>query len=59
MVDCGQLPDPTNGLVTLTGAVLGSTATYSCDTGFNLVGSTLRTCQANGLWSGSAPTCEG
>ncbi len=33
-------------------------ATYSCDTGYNLVGNTMRTCQANETWTGSDPTCE-
>ena len=35
------------------------TATYSCDTGYNLVGNSTRTCQAGGVWSGSEPTCQG
>ena len=55
-VDCGSLTDPGNGSVTLT---VGTTATYSCNTGYNLVGDSTRTCQATGKWSGSAPTCQG
>ena len=55
-VDCGSLTDPGNGNVTLT---VGTTATYSCNTGYNLVGDSTRTCQATGKWSGSAPTCQG
>ena len=59
-MDCGSLPDPTNGSVTLTaGTLLGQNATYSCDTGYNLVGDSTRTCQATGNWSGSEPTCQG
>ena len=59
-VDCGSLTDPANGQVThVTGTDLGQTATYSCNTGYNLVGDSTRTCQATGNWSGSAPTCEG
>ena len=60
VVDCGSLTDPDNGQVTLTaGTTLGQTATYSCNTGYNLVGDSTRTCQATGIWSGSAPTCQG
>ena len=60
VVDCGSLTDPDNGLVTHTaGTTFGQTATYSCKTGYNLVGDSIRTCQATGIWSGSAPTCQG
>ena len=59
-VDCGSLSAPANGQVDLTsGTTFGQTATYSCNTGYNLVGDSTRTCQATGVWSGSAPTCEG
>ena len=59
-VDCGNLTHPANGQVTLTaGTTVGQIATYSCDTGYNLVGDSTRTCQATGNWSGSAPTCQG
>ena len=60
VVDCGTLTDPGNGQVDYTaGATLGQTATYSCNTGYNLVGDSTRTCQATGEWSESAPTCQG
>ena len=60
VVDCGDLTDPANGQVDLTsGTTFGQTATYSCNTGYNLVGDSTRTCQATGVWSGSAPTCQG
>ena len=42
----------------LTGTVVDSTATYSCNDGFTLEGQSTRTCQDDGEWSGSAPTCE-
>ena len=59
VVDCGSVTDPANGQVDLTsGTTFGQTATYSCNTGYNLVGSSTRTCQATGVWSGSAPTCQ-
>ena len=59
-VDCGPLCNLTNGQVSHTaGTTFGQTATYSCNTGYNLVGDNTRTCQADGEWSGSAPTCQG
>ena len=59
-VDCDTLADPINGQVTHTaGTTLRQTATYSCNTGYNLVGNSTRTCQATGVWSGSEPTCQG
>ena len=59
-VHCGNLTDPSNGSVNhTTGTTIGENATYSCDTGYNLVGDSIRTCQATGNWSGSAPTCLG
>ena len=60
VVDCGSLTDPANGQVDLTsGTTFGQTATYTCNTGYNLVGDSTRTCQTAGVWSESAPTCEG
>ena len=59
-VDCSNLTNPANGSVNHTaGTIFRQTATYSCNTGYNLVGDNIHTCQATGEWSGSAPTCEG
>ena len=58
VVDCGALTDPANGQVSHPdGTTFGQTATYSCNTGYTLVGDSTRTCEATG-WSGDAPTCE-
>ena len=60
VVDCSSLTDPANGSVTHTaGKTFRQTATYSCNTGYTLVGDSSRTCQATGNSSGSAPSCEG
>ena len=60
VVDCGILTDPANGRVNHTaGTTYQQTATYSCDTGYNLVGDSTRICQAGGVWSGSEPNCQG
>ena len=55
---CSTLTNPSNGVVTWTGLTSGSTATYTCNSGYELIGNTVRTCQ-NGRWSGQAPTCSG
>ncbi len=34
------------------------TATYTCNTGYNIVGSESRTCGASEVWSGDAPVCN-
>ena len=58
-VDCGSLSNPDNGMVSVTMTTLGSAATYSCNNGYSLIGPAMRTCQANGSWSDTDPTCEG
>ena len=35
-----------------------STATYSCEAGYNLVGDAVRTCLSSGNWSGYSPYCQ-
>ena len=58
-VDCGSLTDPVNGAVTVTNTTFNSTATYSCNDGYSLVGDTTITCLASASWSGGEPTCRG
>ena len=57
VIDCGNAPDILNGEVTFNGTTVGSTATYSCNTGFEIVGKSSRSCQTSGTWSGTTPTC--
>ncbi|KAK3732756.1 hypothetical protein QZH41_008636 [Actinostola sp. cb2023] len=38
---------------------LGSVVRFVCNDGFRLVGSGMRTCMADGQWSGVAPSCVG
>ena len=58
-ISCPNLPSPSNGQVVLRGTTLSSTAVYSCNRGFILVGSNTRVCQVDGTWSGEAPSCTG
>ena len=52
-VDCGSLSDPPNGSVNHTaGTTLGQTATYSCNTCYNLVGDRTRTLSVLKAWVG-------
>lgn len=58
-VRCQALTDPTYGAVTTTnGGIYPSTATYTCATGFDMVGAGTRMCAADGSWPGDAPTCR-
>ncbi len=64
-IDCRALMAPSNGAVdTSSGTTFMMTATYTCNTGYNIVGSESRTCGASGtsgpigVWSSTAPVCE-
>ena len=63
---CPELTVPVNGTITVRSTSqlqlgVGTTATYSCDPGYGLVGETTRTCEdtngGTGVWSGDDPTC--
>ena len=57
-LDCLNLTSPSNGQVSLTAATPGSVATYTCDNGYEVVGASVRECQANGSWSEDEPVCD-
>ena len=58
-VDCGGLSTTTFGLsVSYSGTTYNNVATYSCITGYQLIGSSTRTCTSGGSWSGSEPYCQ-
>ena len=59
IISCGQPDSLSNGHVnTSAGTSFVDVARYSCDTGYTLNGPAERTCQADGQWNGSVPTCE-
>ena len=55
---CTILKTPDNGALILTGTSHGNTATYTCDTGFALVGSETLSCGEDGMWSDPPPVCQ-
>ncbi|CAI8000472.1 Sushi, von Willebrand factor type A, EGF and pentraxin domain-containing protein 1, partial [Geodia barretti] len=57
---CVELEAPENGEVSVSGLTVGSVASYRCNNGFILVGTTSRRCHegARGGWTGNAPTCQ-
>ena len=68
-ITCTSLSSIPNGRITYTPDTtspfdFGTTATYSCDDGFFIVGNSAQTCDGDGsgvggVWSGSAPVCSG
>ena len=54
--DCPDLLAPANGAVSMSGIIVGSTATYSCNEGFSLDGNVERTCEDD-MWTGTDPAC--
>lgn len=57
-VDCGPLSAPDNGQIQILNTTLGSPAVYSCNIGFNRVGTSRRVCTDSGNWSDTAPECQ-
>ena len=58
-VDCGILSSISFGSVNTGGFTTdGTTATYFCDTGYNMTGTNTRTCDSSGSWDGSEPSCN-
>ncbi|KAI8510717.1 hypothetical protein Bbelb_116330 [Branchiostoma belcheri] len=54
---CPQLPILNNGNRT-EGHLYGDTVIFSCDEGYELIGSENRICQADQTWSGVQPNCN-
>ncbi|XP_078356262.1 CUB and sushi domain-containing protein 2-like [Oculina patagonica] len=58
IVSCGDPGVPTNGVRYGDKFTFKSTVVLECDPGWKLVGNLTRTCQADGTWSGTQPTCQ-
>ena len=59
VIDCGHLKAPKNGEVHFKSTAYAAKAYYQCNKGYTRHGTEVRFCQANGEWSGTAPTCNG
>lgn len=55
---CGNPGVPANGNKNSTSYKYGNSVKFECNSGYSLQGSEVRTCQTNGLWTGTQPTCQ-
>ncbi|XP_078685529.1 uncharacterized protein LOC144918542 [Branchiostoma floridae x Branchiostoma belcheri] len=56
---CDNTTEITNGLVNATdGYCFGNDISFSCNPGYELVGTPLTTCQEDGSWGREIPTCQ-
>lgn len=55
---CGELNNPKNGRVFVTGTSPDSKARYTCNEGYVLLGSRIRVCTINGVWTEDEPLCK-
>ena len=60
-IGCTVLQSPNYGSISaiLDNPEPGDIVTFTCNDGYNLLGSNLRTCLSTGLWSGEAASCQG
>eukprot|EP00794_Sanderia_malayensis_P007132 gene7132-7937_t len=56
-VVCQPLGSIHKGTYSRTGNSFGSTYTFSCSSGYHMIGDRQRTCQQSGEWSGAMPRC--
>ena len=57
-MQCPALNRPANGRVTVSSRSVGGVASYSCLSGYSRIGTSTRTCQSDGSWSGQQPRCK-
>jgi len=54
---CGNPGVPDNGEKNSSSYKYDNVVSFSCNVGYNMQGSQVRTCQTNGEWTGTQPTC--
>ena len=62
IVPCVRLPQPANGAISCSlgddgVASFEDTCTFTCNSGYEVRGSSMRTCQSDESWSGMTTTC--
>lgn len=57
VIRCGYVGSISNGNVTVTKSSYNGTASFECDTGYEMIGVSQRICQLNGKWSERNPEC--
>ena len=63
-IRCDDLSAPVNGSITLCSSgtegvgYVGDTCSFTCNTGYGLIGINPRTCLSDGSWNGSDNVCE-
>lgn len=55
---CENILPPSHGRMLCSGLVTYATCTFTCDTGYDLVGSKSRTCLPTSGWSGNLTSCK-
>ena len=56
---CENIDTPLNGTMNCSGLVTDASCSFSCDPGYDLVGSQFRTCLPSSRWSGNFTFCKG
>ena len=58
-MQCPEVNDPTNGSASIEHRVrgVGDIVEYTCSSGYDLVGSSSRTCLPDGTWTENTPQC--
>ena len=61
--NCTKLDDLGNGIINCSSIenqehIYEDTCHFTCNTGYELIGSDTRTCQSNGSWSGNETECQ-
>ena len=57
-IACPLLDSPSDGNISISTTIPGSTVSYTCELGYILAGPMTRTCLENGTWTGSDPMCN-
>ncbi|ETN75112.1 sushi domain protein [Necator americanus] len=57
MVDCDRPPSIPKGSISVSTTTFGSSANYSCQDGYRLIGHAIVTCGSTGVWEPAVPAC--